>query len=227
MLEALAEYKRLGIPPIMGGAPAPDEETEELEKQKAEADAKAKADEDELNSLGVGDKGKEAIKRERERRAAAEKDAKETKAKLAEFEATEAKRAEDARKAAEEDAVKKGEFEQLATKRGEELAAMKADLDSRTSTLAKYEEAISPLVVALEAEIPDEWKEGEYDEKAPAIDRLKWLSTRREKLIKTGVLAKDGNGERVRIPNTPKPNGKPGTATDEQRRAVAQQYRDF
>jgi hypothetical protein len=142
----------------------------------------------------LGDKGKDAIRKEREARKAAEDRAKEAEAKLAEIDAEQAKRSEDEAKA-------KGEFEQLANKRAEALDKAKTDI----KTLADERDALAERVAAYEArdraaiaegvkDLPDDVKAFDPGDDAPLDTRWTWFSKAQAIAAKRTTDPARGNG---------------------------------
>lgn len=109
---------------------------------KAEGDDTAKDDLDGVE--GLGDKGKEAIRKERAAAKAAADALKDVQKKLADLEKERDERTAAEAKAKDEEAAKKGEFEQLAAKREAErdeakaeAATLKAENDQLRTAMAE------------------------------------------------------------------------------------------
>lgn len=151
---------------------------------------------------GLGDKGKEALKRERDARKAAEKLAQDNAAELARLRQEKAAAEAERAKAAEEEAARKGEFEKLATDRAEKLTAATAELKAKDDEIAAYEALIAPMVETLAKELPKEALDG-YDAEQPMRARLAWLRDR-ERLVKALTPA---DPTKPKVPMTPRPNG--------------------
>lgn len=228
--EALALYRLLGLPPISGGDGSDEDEAAKAkeaadEKARADAEAAAKAEADELAKLKLDDAGREAIRKEREQRKAASQRAKVAEDELATLRKEREEREAAAKQAADEDAAKRGEFEKLATERAEAITTLTGERDGLKTSLAEYEQAVQPLITALETEIPPEGKE-DYDDKATALDRLNWLTTRKALLVNLGTLTADGtkpNGT-IRNPANPPPGGSGGADEEAAKKAWSSTY---
>lgn len=105
---------------------------------------------------GLGDKGKEAIRKERVAAKAATDALKETQKKLADLERDKADRETAEAKAKEAEAAKKGEFEELATKREQERDAAKADATRLTAENDQFRAAMATGVAAGWKDLPEE-----------------------------------------------------------------------
>lgn len=92
---------------------------------------------------GLGDKGKQALQRERDARKAAEKDAADTKAALAELQKFKDDTEAAATAAAAQRAKDQGQFEQIAKDAEVARDAAKADLATAQDTIKQLTEAIS------------------------------------------------------------------------------------
>ena len=116
-------------------------------------EAETPAAADDLDKVeGLGDQGKEAIRKEREAAKAAAQEAKAAKAERDALLKEKAEREAAEAKAREEEAAKKGEFEELATARERERDAAKAE----AKTLA---EENTELKAAMAEGIKSGWKE--------------------------------------------------------------------
>ena len=152
----------------------------------------------------VGDKGKEAIRKEREARKAEKARADAADAELAKFRAEKAEADAAKAKADEEEATKKGEFEKLANERAEKLTAATADLKAKDERIAAYEAALKPLVESLKESVGKdgaEWLDG-FPEQAEPLDQMTWLNDRAA--FKAKVSPADPT--KPKFPATPRPN---------------------
>lgn len=118
---------------------------------------KAESTSDDLDKVeGLGDKGKEAIRKEREAAKAAADEAKAAKAERDALLKEKAEREAAESKAREEEAARKGEFETLATTRERERDEAKADVTRLTSEVDQYKAAMASGIAAGWKELPDE-----------------------------------------------------------------------
>lgn len=190
------------------------------EDEKKAADAKKAAEEaEEAKSLGLGDAGKEAIRREREARDAAVAARKAAEKRAADLEKQVNETADAKRQADEADAVRRGEFEKLATERAEEVKAVKGERDDFKARYDRAIEIVTPGVEAdwktLPKEVTDLYEGGDDDvlAKAAHLHRTKGLVKRL-----TDAGAARGNGP------DPRPNGAAQPDDDKARLANARRY---
>lgn len=176
---------------------------------------------------GLGDDGKEALRKEREAR---KEEAKARKAAEAEL-TTLRKAAADAEAAkaaeAEEDAKRKGEFEKLANDRAESLKAVTTERDALTEQIATYQALIAPIVTerldALKAANADVAKGFPVD--ADLLTQLAYLDDPRTKAL---IDAQAAKADTLRQwPGTPKPNTNLDPTDDDAKRSQGRMYRDF
>ena len=176
---------------------------EEIAAQKAEQDAAAKAAEeaaatakaDETDDLG--DKGKEAIRKEREARKAAEKERDELRRVADEAAAAKAK-------ADEEQAAKNGEFERLATERQAKLEQTNESLKALTAERDALQERLQAREDQDKVEIGQWIKDhkGQIDDlldfypgqDAPVDQQLDWYAKARKRAADRTANPVRGNG---------------------------------
>lgn len=159
---------------------------------------------------GLNDAGKEAIRKEREARRAAEKQAKEMGDRLATLENAANAAAADKAKADEEAAAKRGEFEQIATKRGEELKTTAQERDALAARVEAYETAEQTRFDARFNDLPDDIKAsdpGRFYSDTPLSARLKWLDE-----VAMPEAAKRTTSGALRVPSAP--NGRTPTVAE-------------
>jgi chromosome segregation ATPase len=158
-------------------------------------DPKPEADKPEPEELGTN--GKDALRKEREARKAAEDRAKAAEARVAEIDAEQAKKSEDEAKA-------KGEFEKLANERQAKLEKLQND----HKTLAEERDALAARVQAYEdrdrerlekalKDLSPELKSTDpinFDPDVSLTARLKWLDVQLETAAKRVTDPTRGNG---------------------------------
>jgi hypothetical protein len=204
--DALALYRQFGLPPIGGGSGEEDDAAakaaeDAAAKAKAEEEAKAKAEQDDLDKLGVGDKGKEAIRREREARKVEEDARKAAEAELAKFRTAEQEREAARKKAEEDEAIKRGEFEKLANERATAIESLTGERDGYKTKVDRYAAIAAKQVEERLKALPDEAKE-DFPKDADALDQLAWVDARAQLVAK--LTPQTGAG--VRLPITPQAN---------------------
>lgn len=192
-----------------------DESTNAAEGDPQAAQRDNRDDAEQIEALG--EKGRQAIQRERDARRDAEARAARTDA--AEHEARRLKgildkQAAEKAKADEDAAAKRGEFEQLATKREEERNAAMAERDALVAERDQLRAFFDGRVEAALKELPDALKDFDPGPEAPFGQRMAWL----EKALKrAGEMTKEtdrGNGR------DPRATGSAGAANDEAARAA-------
>lgn len=118
---------------------------------------KAESTSDDLDKVeGLGDKGKEAIRKEREAAKAAADEAKAAKAERDALLKEKAEREAAESKAREEEAARKGEFETLAQKREAERDEAKTDVARLTSEMDQFKAAMAEGIKAGWKDLPEE-----------------------------------------------------------------------
>lgn len=174
---------------------------------------------DDADIPGLGDAGKEAIRREREARDAAVAARKAAEKRATELEKQVNETAEAKRKADEAEAAKRGEFEKIANDRAEQVKAVEAERDDFK---ARYERAITIVTPGVDADwkaLPKEVTElyeGADDDvlaKAAHLHRTKGLVKRLSE-----ASPNRGNGP------DPKPNGAAQPDDDKARTINARRY---
>ncbi len=111
---------------------------------------------DEFDGLDLGDKGKEAIKREREARKAAEDARKTADDELATLRKEKADREAAEQKRKEKEAAEAGKFEELATTRERERDEAKTELTRLTSEVDQFKAAMTEGIKSGWKDLPDE-----------------------------------------------------------------------
>lgn len=208
--EALALYRQFGLSPICGGSGEDDDAAakaaeEAAAKAKADEEAKAKAEQDELDKLGVGDKGKEAIRREREARAEQERRAKAAEDELAKYRKAAEESEAAKKKAEEEEAIKRGEFEKLANERATLIEGLTGERDGYKTKVERYAELATKQVEERKKALPAEALE-DFPKDGDPLDQLAWIEARSELVAK--LVPQTGNGPK--LPITPQPNNRGG-----------------
>lgn len=171
---------------------------------------------------GLGDKGKEAIRKEREAAKAAADRAKAAEKRLAELEREKSEREAADLKAKEDEAAKKGEFETLAKKREEERDEAKREA---TSLKAENDQLRAAIAAVLDAEwkaLPDEVRDAYLGAEDDPLAKLAFLPKGKTLAAKLSEKAEHarGNGR------DPKAGGTSERANDETARAAnALRYR--
>lgn len=191
-----------------------------------DGDGKGKGDGDLDGIEGLGDAGKEAIRKERAAAKAANDALKDVQKKLADLEKDKADREAAEAKAKEDEAKQKGEFEQLAAKREEERDAAKADVTRLTAENDQYRAAVEKVLAdewkALPAEAIEAYAAAGGKDDDP-LGKLSFLPAGKKIAAK---LAEKGEAQRGNGPN-PRPGGN-GTVPDaDKRKAQAGMYRNF
>lgn len=187
----LAAYERDGFLPPLSGGDHDSDDTDQTEDQR-EADDTTDAD-----TAALGDAGKEALRKERERAKAAEKKARDSERELAALKAEQQKRKDT-------EAAEQGRWKELADQREADLATVTTERDTLQTRLDEALQALADDVTAQWKAIPDEVKdlyEGDDDD---VLAKRKHL-TKSAKLIARLTEAKTpprGNG------GDPKPGGK-------------------
>jgi DNA repair exonuclease SbcCD ATPase subunit len=193
-------------------------------EQKSETQEETKDDLDKIE--GLGDKGKEAIRKEREAAKAAADRAKDAETKLAALEKEKSERevAEQTRK--DKEAAEAGKWEELATKREAELKSAKDEAAALKSQNDQYKAAVEKVLTdewkALPAEAIEAYEAAGGKDDDP-LGKLSFLPAGKKiaaKLAEKGDTAR-GNGR------DPRPRGD-GKGNDEAaRKAQAPMYRNF
>lgn len=187
-------------------------------------DADPEHDDDETAPDGLGDAGKEALRKEREKRRDAANRAKAAETELAALRQKQAEADAAAAKAAEDEAKRKGEFEQLAAKREQERDAATAERDSYKARAEQAEALIAAQVEARVKALPEKVRKLIRDGSDPidTFGRLPELEDLAADLDGAGKPPKSGNGR------NPAPlHGARGASDEAKRAALARQYRDF
>lgn len=164
----------------------------------------SKPDPDPLD--GLSDAQKVALqKRIDTATAAARREAEKTAKTRFETE-VEAKRKADDEERERQRQIAAGEFDKVKADYESKLAGLTGERDGVAGKLAAYERAVSPLIAALEAELPAEALAG-YDREQDAATRLAWLQARKALV----AVLRPVDPSTPRPPVTPKPagNGKP------------------
>lgn len=180
-------------------------------------------DESTESTAQIGDAGKEAIRKERERARAAEKRAKDAETRLAEIDAEQKRRDE-------ETAREQGKFEDLATKRAQDLdkatstiTTLTEERDALSAKVQAYEDRDRAAIAAGVKDLPDDLKAFDPGDDAPLEARMTWFTKAREIAGKRTTTAPRGNGR-----NPDEANGRNPKAEDEARRLFAtQNKREF
>ncbi|MCA9878212.1 MAG: hypothetical protein KC442_10540 [Thermomicrobiales bacterium] len=176
---------------------------------------------DDLDKIeGLGDKGKEAIRREREAAKAAADRAKAAEARLDALQKEKSEREAAEAKAREDEAAKKGEFEKLAADREAERDAAKADVKSLQADNDALREAINGFLDAEWQALPAEVRDAYLGADDDPLAKLRYLPKGKalaEKLAGKEP-AKRGAGA------DPKPNGTATISDEDKRKAQAGMY---
>lgn len=139
-------------------------------------DQKPEATGDDLDKIeGLGDKGKEAIRKEREAAKAAADEAKAAKAERDALLKKETEREAAESKAREEEAARKGEFEKLANERQTALDAAKAEAKSLKADNDALRGAISGFLDAEWKALPAEVKDAYLGADDDPLAKLQFL----------------------------------------------------
>lgn len=188
---------------------------DEIAKANADA-AKAKADQDQadLDALALGEKGKAAIKAERDARRAADADREAAQSEARRLQQILDKQDAEKRKADEDAAAKRGEFEALATAREGERDAAIAERDGLKADNDALRAFFDGRVDAALKDLPDALKDFDPGPDAPFAARRAWLEKALKRAGELGTDPPRGNG-----PN-PKPNGAVGAQHDDAARAA-------
>jgi hypothetical protein len=167
----------------------------------------------------LGDAGKEALRKEREARKAAEKERDELKRLQDEAAAAKAK-------AEEEQATKNGEFERLATERQAKLDkaktdfdALKADRDDLAAKVQQYEARDKKAITDGLVDLPDDLRQFDPGQDAPLAQRMDWFTKAQAIAAKRTTDPQRGNGR------SPEPaNGRDAKADETARNQWARAY---
>lgn len=187
----------------------------------ATGDQKSEATGDDLDKIeGLGDKGKEAIRKEREAAKAAADEAKTAKAERDALLKKETEREAAEARARDEEAKKKGEFEQLANQRERDLETAKGEVKSLKAANDALREAIGGFLEAEWKTLPDSVKAAYLGADDDPLAKLKFLP--KGKALAEELSDKDPAKRGAGPDPKPKgPNGLPSAAqlADEMRRA--------
>lgn len=171
--------------------------------------------------LKLGDKGKAALKAERDARAAAEKAASDAAKELEALRKAESDRQAEKAKADEAEAAERGEYKTLAEKHKADAEDKETKVVQLSERLGTYQKAIAPLIEGLEKDLPKEAM-ADYNADADPADRLAWLQAR--KALVTTLRPADPT--RQRVPGTPNPlNG--AAQSDEIKSLVSKQQAGY
>lgn len=186
--------------------PTEEEIAAQAAAQKAADDEAAAKEAAESKELGLGDKGKQALKAEREARQAAEKAAKDAATELETLRKEKADAAKAKAAADEADAAKRGEFEQLATKFKSDADTLKAERDAQAEELKAIWDARNARMDAEIKTFPKDLPDFKYypGDAASPKDRWAWF----EKAAPNGFEAKKVEDAKngFKQPKTPKPD---------------------
>jgi chromosome segregation ATPase len=167
----------------------------------------------------LGDAGKEAIRKEREARKAAEKERDELKRLQDEAAAAKAK-------AEEVQATKNGEFERLATERQAKLDkaktdfdALKADRDDLAAKVQQYEDRDRKAITDGVSDLPEDLRAFDPGQDAPLAQRMDWFTKAQAIAAKRTTDPIRGNG---RSPESA--NGRDAKADEAAREAQARTF---
>lgn len=189
----LAAYERDGTLPLLSGGDHDDsDDTDQTDADQREADDT----DDDADTAELGDKGKAALKAERDARKA-ERDAR----KAAEKELADLKAEQ--QRAKDKEAAEQGKWQELAEKREADLTAATTERDALQSRLDEALQVIRDDVTATWKDTPEEVRDLYEGDEDDVLAKRRHL-TRSAKLIARLTADKDktrGNG-----PN-PKPRG--------------------
>jgi len=149
----------------------------------------------------LGDAGKKALDAERDARKAAEKEARDAKARLAQIEA-------DAQKAKDAEAAEQGKWKELAEKRDADLAEATSKLTATTTELDTLRTYVTDDIVAAVKVLPKALVAFDPGEDAPIAQRLAWLTKAKAAAAELDKQTPRGNG------GDPKPGGNPKIDAD-------------
>lgn len=158
-------------------------------------------DQQEETPAGLTEAGKDALRKEREARRAAEKERKSLAERLAELERKQQEADEQKRKDEEAAAAKRGEFEQLANQRAESLKTVTGERDALAERVKSYEARDRQRIDAGVTDLPEDLVAFDPGPDAPLDQRLAWFE-------KASEIAGKRAATTVRTPVTPQPNGK-------------------
>jgi chromosome segregation ATPase len=192
----------------------------DTEQTQTEQDAATATEAEETEqATDLGDAGKEAIRKEREKARAAQKEAKELRDRLAAIEA-------DQQKAADDKAVKDGEFERLATERQAKLDkaktdfdALKADRDDLAAKVQQYEDRDRKAITDGVSDLPEDLRAFDPGQDAPLAQRMDWFTKAQAIAAKRTTDPIRGNG---RSPESA--NGRDARADEAAREAQARTF---
>lgn len=153
---------------------------------------------------GLGDKGKETIRKEREARRIADEQRIAAEKELIALRKADADRKKAEEEAAETKAVEERKFAELAEKRGNDLKAVTGERDALQERVTTYEALIKPIVTerldALKAASATV-AEG-FPTDADVLTQLAWLDDPRTKaLIAQGTAKVESYTRHVNTPN--------------------------
>lgn len=169
----------------------------------------AEQDEEAELPANLGDAGKAAIAKERQKAKDAAARAKAAEERAAALEAKQAEADEAKRVADEKAAEEQGKFKELAESRATELAAAKAKGDSAQSKLDALIESIRPDVDAAWKALPEEVAElyTKAVEGDDTHERKAFMASHRKLIDKLTADQNDKNEAFRKVPTTPRPNG--------------------
>jgi len=175
---------------------------------------------DEIVVPGLGEAGKEALRKERADRKAAAARADAAESRLAAIEkatqdaaAAKAKADEDTKIKADES---RGEYEAAKTTLATERDAEREKAKTLEARITGYEDALKPTIEAVKADLPDEALT-DYPTDADAVTRLSWLNAR------TALIAAIRPSGAQRSPLTPRAQTPNAAQLAEQTRAQLRQ----
>ncbi len=182
---------------------------------------------DDLDKVeGLGDQGKEAIRKEREAAKAAADEAKAAKAERDALLKEKAEREAAESKAREEEAARKGEFETLAQKREAERDEAKAELTRLTGEVDQFKAAMAEGIKSGWKDLPDEVRKlGEkYHAEDDVLGRFRFLNDPDTKAL---VARHAPDGQKAAHGRDPKATGTSKPTNEDARKAQAPIYRNF
>lgn len=179
---------------------------------------------DDLDAIeGLGDKGKDAIRREREARAVAVDEAKKAKKERDALLKEKQERESAEQDAKDDDAAKRGEFEDLAKKRERERDTARTEAASLKADNDQLREAINSVLEAEWKALPPEVTDAFLGDDDDALGKLLFLPKGKALAIKLAEKADParGNGQDPRSRGASTGNK---ATEDEARRANASRY---
>lgn len=199
-----------------GGGGSSESTTEATKEQK-----------DEFDGLELGDKGKEAIKREREARKAAEDARKAADDELATLRKEKADREAAEQKRKEKEAAEAGKFEELATTRERERDEAKTEVTRLTSEVDQLKAAMASGIATGWKDLPEEVRKlGEKQHaEEDVLGRFRFLNDPDTKAL---VAKLTGSTEgKAAHGRDPRATGTSKATNEDARKAQAAIYRNF